>query len=227
MDDESYDGKIKDLVTKFIDSLDTDYLGSRHIVLFCEEPEYALSIELRFLKNGLLKGQPGIYIVNEDGLKNSTDDIDFIENQMIDYGIDVAKFKKNNLLKIVSAPNAIDHPEGELKGAEEICRSLFSVDNNYNNDIDIKDEKQRPIRVVGRIMSQVKTEVEIQANINIERWCASTIIPANNIFLICHYPVDKIVQHLKGYWMQALLTHHHAVIYFPKLSNGIAMNLVS
>jgi len=73
---------------KFIDDIDK----KKHIVHFFEDPDYAKTIHFKFLQNGLEKQEICIYALD--------DEPEVVEKEMIDFGIDVEKFKKEKLLRI-------------------------------------------------------------------------------------------------------------------------------
>lgn len=196
-------------VFDFIDSVAT----CKHMVLFYEEPEYAYKIEFRFLRGGLQKGHACIYTVHEE------DEAKIVERRMKDNGIDVERFRSKNLLHILKVNNPMSHPEGELKGAEEIMASRIAP----------MLRNGTTTHIVSRLIPQVKTEKERMANVNIEHKYHS-IFDNLNISLMCPYPVEDIQSELesdngRASWMKGLLCNHHAVIYALKLSKGIALNL--
>jgi hypothetical protein len=195
----------------FVDSAAAN--TGRHMVLFYEEPEYAYEIEFRFLRRGLQKEQFCIFMVHED------DEAKIVEKKMKGNGIDVERFRSKNLLHIIEINNPMSHPEGELKGAEEIMTSGIPP-----------VLRNRPAHIVSRLIPQVKTEKERIANVNIEQRFHS-MFHNLNISLMCPYPVEDIRSELESEndggarWMKSLLCNHHAVIYALKSSKGIALNL--
>jgi hypothetical protein len=58
-----------------------------HSAIFYEEPEYARMVEYHFIQTGLQKGEYCVYTIHED-------DVQFIENKMADFGIDVEGYKR-------------------------------------------------------------------------------------------------------------------------------------
>jgi hypothetical protein len=82
----------------------------RHIVMFYEEPEQARMVALRFIKNGLERGDRCTYEVpledGQEGEGTAGTEINhakaFIEREMMDYGIDTTYYKDKGLLSIYS-----------------------------------------------------------------------------------------------------------------------------
>jgi MEDS: MEthanogen/methylotroph, DcmR Sensory domain len=184
-----------------------DTLGyGRHAVLLYEDAEFARLIQFRFINNGLLKGEHCIFTTHEQ-----EDNIQFIENQMEYNGIDVEGFKRKNLLHIYQIPDPMNHPEGELKGNEDIMNIILA------------DSKQ-PFRIVARSIPEIKTEGQRVSSISIEYSAHSNFhsFPGS---ILCHYPVDKIEPRIHGQWLVDILQNHHAAIFAPKSGQGIAFNL--
>ncbi|MGB6672411.1 MAG: hypothetical protein WBE34_08255 [Candidatus Nitrosopolaris sp.] len=65
-------------------------------------------IQFRFIKNGLLKGQHGIYTTHKDT------EISLIENEMTNSDIDVEGYTKKNLLHIRQIPDPGNYQEGSV-----------------------------------------------------------------------------------------------------------------
>jgi hypothetical protein len=73
---------------KFLDRLE----GNKHMVMLYDDEKYADLIIARYFLNGLDKGQSCIFSTDEDPKK--------IESRLSAQGLDVEKYKKNNLLRI-------------------------------------------------------------------------------------------------------------------------------
>jgi hypothetical protein len=66
---------------------------SKHIVLYYSNAKFAKIVQFEFIKQGLLKGENGIYCIPVYENKSK------IENEMHQYRIDVKYFIKRGLLK--------------------------------------------------------------------------------------------------------------------------------
>ena len=92
--------------SQFTESTPIEFLdgmkGDKHIIMFDENPEYSKRIQFSFLKKGLEKGEHGIYAMPEDK--------DVIEKEMKGYGIDVEKYKKENLLDVYHTTKINQYP---------------------------------------------------------------------------------------------------------------------
>lgn len=187
---------------KFIDTIDQGS-SNRHIVLLYEDPEYARMIEFQFVKNGLLKEEHCIITTFEDNIQ-------VIKNEIEDSNIDVEVFKKKNLLHIYQIPCPMNHPEGELKGMEDIRNRIFTG-------------LKPPYRIVSRA-PEIKTKQQIESDIIIQRTVHFTYGNFSGS-VICSYPVDKIEPKMHGKWLVDILQNHHAAIFAPKSGQGIAFNM--
>jgi hypothetical protein len=177
----------------------------KHIVLFYEQPESGRMI--RFIKNGLLKGQHCIYTTHKDT------DIPLIENEMANSGIDVEAFEKMNLLAICQIPDPRNYREGSVFGYDSIVKGILA---------DLK----RPsiFRMVSRAIPEVKKEDQIADELDVERTYHSSFDGFGGS-LLCSYSVEEIEPRKRGKWIAELLQNHHAAIFIRKSWDGIAFNL--
>ena len=74
-------------------------------------------------------------------------DIELIEKEMIDNGIDVEIFYKKGLLNICKIPNIMEHPKDMIGRTEEIVNKLFCG-------------MIPPFRLVARMINEINTEEE-------------------------------------------------------------------
>jgi hypothetical protein len=185
---------------KFVDTIDKG--SNKHIVLFYEDPEYARMIEFQFVKNGLLKEEHCIITTFEDNIQ-------IIKNEMEANNIDVEALKKN-LLHIYQIPDPMNHPEGELKGMEEIRDRIFA-------------DSKPPYRIVSRA-PEIKTKQQAESDIIIQHTVHFTFgnFPGS---VMCSYQVDKIEPKIHGQWFVNILQNHHAAIFAPKSGQGIAFDM--
>lgn len=189
---------------RFIDKLD----GKKHIVLYYENPTFGKKIQFRFMRNGLLKGESCIYSIddNEDPVS--------IENEMIDNGIDVEKYNKCGLLKIFKIPTLVKYSKDVLKGSNEIIdRMFFGLNLNL------------PFRMVVRMINELNTKEQIEANLTLEQFYHSKFDRFNGLVL-CPYNVNYNPINTNGKWVENILKNHHSAIFItgPE-EEGIAFNI--
>jgi hypothetical protein len=172
-------------------------------VFFYEQPDYGLMIEFRFIKNGLLKGEHCIYGTHGDAR--------FIENQMAYSGINVEEFMRKNLLHVYHIPNAMDDPEGPLKGAEKVVNKILA-------------DSKPPFRVVSIFVPEVNTVDQMVAAIDIERNRHASF---NNLQCswLCPYYLENIETDIREEFMDRILRNHHAVISASRTGLGIGRNI--
>lgn len=200
---------------EFIDSIGSEINNKKnHMVIFYEESECARNVEYRFIKNGLLKNEHCIYTIVEEQNKEE-DVISFIEREMIDYGIDVNKYKnKNNLLHIYHTPYTLHRYEDIIKNREKILNTLLAG-------------LKPPFRITNVLILESKTREQIRANIEIEHKIHHDFninqFPGS---LMCSYSIKNIINDITGDWMRNMLLNHHTAIFLPKLSNGLVLNLL-
>jgi len=169
-----------------------------HIVLFHEIKSKGEDFEFNFIKKGLEKAEYCCYSTNEP---------EEITGRMSDYGIDVEKYKKRNLLDIISTPESL---EEFSKMSEEIITTLinssmprrFVFSNNFEFD------------TLDRINTREKIELIIDDK-----------FPKTSCNTICSYHVSRIKQNLANDFMKNLLDSHHFVIFLTKDDKVETFNL--
>ncbi len=185
----------------------------KHVVLFYEDESYAERIEFRLIEQGLRKKERGIYATFGEE--------EAVRNRMDSYGIDVEHYKKNDLLRIVKLNDPTKNPAGLETGLATGIKRLFDGWDGGS------------LRVVARAVPKIETEEEIRANMNAEMLThASFEMPTSvsgnrNLILMCPYPISGIVPEKHAEWFRHLMRHHHAAIFAPRTSAGIALELGS
>ncbi len=186
---------------KFIDTLNS----SKHIVLYYENPKVGKKIQFRFIRNGLLKGETCIYTTHDN-------DTNLIEFEMVNDSINVEDYNKRGILKILKIPDIMKHPEGVMKGAEEIIDTIFS---------DITP----PFRLVIRMIDKVNTEEQIRSNLAIEQYYHS-IFERFDGLVLCPYDVSHNPTNTNGKWVETILENHHSAIFITGTTvEGIAFDM--
>ena len=160
-------------------------IENTHIVFLHEIRSDGEDFEFNFIKKGLEKAEHCCYSTNEP---------EEVKRRMFDNGIDVEKYKKRNLLDIISTPESL---EGFSKMAEEViatftsssipCRFVFS--NNFEFDT--------PDRI------DTREKIELIIDDKFSKTTGNTI---------CSYHVARIKQNLADDFMKNLLDSHHFVI---------------
>lgn len=197
----------------------TDNLKSWHIVLFYEEPEHARVIEFQFIRNGLKKEQFCCYITHENR--------EFIENEMVDNGIDVAYYTKNNMLRIIESIDILDDSRGVLAASDaetkKMCANL-STHFRIVGGLSIRDTLNmiNNSEIGDRLTS---TQLEIEQNFH------NQLFDGLKGYWLCSYQVNDIKSALdrgsgnNNLMMVELLKSHHGVVFATKSGKGLSLYL--
>jgi hypothetical protein len=200
----------------------------KHIVMFYEEPEYARMVALRFLKNGLERGELCKYdIPTDDGDFDADyadiDDKGFVEQEMQDYGIDTTYYKDKGLLHLYSfRENHITDFNSFRRGTEDAHRTLLKQFGSVS--------KFPNWRGIGRPHTNIKTNSGRVAQLQIEKYFQNDVLAkgiSNSGTAICTYRLNNISEALdkQELWVKELIQSHDAVIYLPRNGNGLALRL--
>lgn len=169
-----------------------------HIVFFHEIRSRGEEIEFNFIKKGLEKEECCCYSTNES---------EEITRRMSDYGIDVEKYKKRNLLNIISAPDSLEEFSKRvekvittLTNSSVPCRFVFS--NNFEFDTpDMTSTREKIEQILDDKSSKISSK------------------------MICSYHIARIKQNLANDFMKNLLDSHHSVIIQTKDGKVETFNL--
>ncbi len=196
---------------KFIDSLEK----RKHIVLYYDNLMYGKKIQMKFIRNGLIKGEKCIYTTHND------DNIRLIENEMMNNGIDVKNYYKKGLLTIFIMPDLLEHPKGVLKGSEEIVDKMLS---NLNPN--------KSFRLIIRMIDKLNTKDRIKYNLALEQYYHSKFDSFNGLVL-CPYYVNQNPTNTNGKWVETILDNHHSAIFVTDIEDdssigfgGIAFDMI-
>ena len=207
----------------FIDNIDTTV--HKHLVMFYEEAEYAKSIQVRFLKAGFEKRECVVYAARDD------DDLYLTKETMREYGIDIENSSSKGLLQFYMQKPPIDDVESYKRAIDlfnqEITRN-YSMANGKNGSPTLPR-----IRGVGSMFRDIFASVE---NYSSNKSQVTTQLLMEELFQkantssfkdswMCAYQVESIMEQLDKPWMESLLMSHDAVLFLPKFSNGLALDL--
>ena len=172
---------------QFVNSLD----AKKHILLLRNDPVFGRLIEFRFLENGLRKGESGLYLTNDEPQQ--------VIDEMIKSDVDLGAYLKNKSLKILKLPKFDEDPDGILLGIEKFIQKTLS-------------ELKAPYRIVGRIISDISTELGMSVELVLERYFHARFDSIDGSIL-CTYDHSEIPKKNNLKWMNELIKSHHAVIY--------------
>ncbi len=228
-----------DQVLDFISNEST----GKHILLLYEDPERAREIEFQFLKHGLELKEHCTFMVhineqknnnnnndNDPGDHHKSHDLECMEREMKDAGINVDAYQRAKRLRIFPVPNLI-RKAGGIDKTNRIWKEIEELDK------DLFSQTEAPFRGVGIRLPVNKLQGEDRINalaiqIDIER-------RAQNEFgcgrfkgsWICPYRVDNLAESLEGeqsgVQLLSLIMHHHVVIYVPAIKQPVVFRIPS
>jgi hypothetical protein len=200
-----YERHVSNQLVSFLND-STSSGGKDHLLLLHEEPEIGRLIEFHFLRIGLENGETSVYAMSD------AESTEAIEQEMADFGIDVDKYKRSNLLRIFPTQNPFEHPDGLKVGIQmAIQKSLAGV--------------PPPFRFTDRLFSTPLNKLEpnlTRSILDVESSFHQALHGQHiSAKYLCSYSVDNI-QDLLSYasgWTEALLKSHNGVIYSTFPSN--------
>ncbi len=185
---------------QFVNSLD----AKKHILLLCNDTTFRKMIELRFLENGLVKDESGIYLTSKDPQR--------IMDTMVKFNMNFQPHLKNKSLQILELPKFDEDPDGILLGIEKFMKKMLS-------------ELKPPYRIVGRIISDISTELGMSVELALERYLHARFDSLDGSFL-CTYDYYEVPEKDRLKWLDSLIKNHHAVIYANEPHKASAALLV-
>lgn len=184
---------------KFIDNIES----KKHIVLFYEEPEYAKKPLFQFIKNGLKKEQHCVYAMKDDPA--------LIKQEMLDFGIDVEKYEKKQLLHIFQTPISQDYSQQSFESFNDFYQMIMS-------GITL------PVRVVSTFVREVHKKEAMKFELSIETDFQTNLQNFSGVW-VCPYYLKKIESNNCGRWIVQLLKTHDSAIFIRSFDEGIAFNI--
>lgn len=208
-------------VIDFIDNLNTGDM--KHIVLFYEEPEYARLVQIRFLNNGLERGEMCVFSASD------SEDLQLTRMEMQEYGIDVAKYSEKGLLQFHTRSPKISDTESYKAAREEYQQSIettFLTAPNHDNSM---PDRMRGVGSINPLVFLNKNTASRQSaassQLLVEHHFQSEVRKSYPGIWMCKYQMDDIIDSMSEDFMKQLLDSHDAVLFLRKFQNGIAMDI--
>ena len=176
-----------------------------HTLLLYEDKDRANSIRIDFVKKGLLKNQPCVYITTDN------DSSDF-KKTLSERGVDIEKLEKDGLFHIYNIGNPFTSHGSLSKFVEKTCS-------------DITKKVKSPFRIACNFIGDVASLSENQVNELLEN--ESSIhneFGKSEDYLLCTYYVGNINSKSDSKFLDAI-RQHHSVMFAPLNSKGIGFNL--
>jgi len=184
---------------EFLDGIHND----KHIIMFDENPTYSKKIQFHFLNNGLEKGEHAIYAMPEDK--------DVIEKEMKGYGIDVEKYKKENLLDVYHTTKINQFPQGD--SFDNLLKRIMPSD------------PTEICRIVGMLNFDTSTQEGMDAFLKSEKESHSIFENFSGSWM-CSYPTTNIEPENRLNWIRKLIKSHDSVIFTSSHNEGIAFDVL-
>ena len=182
---------------KFIDN--EDY--HNHLLMLYENAESGFVAKVRYLNNGLLKGEHAVFLTSEDPK--------YIEGKIAKI-IDLNKFQKKGLLHIVQIPENITSSSDALKRFEEVLKV-------------IKSSAEKGFRLTGPFIEKTNTKIGKKLRLLVEQKCEK-FLSKHKGSILCPHQIVKAKNNEEKQWMCSMLRKHTDVLYIPKSGQGRSFN---
>jgi hypothetical protein len=182
---------------KFID----DEAFGNHLIMAYENEERGFAAKLRYLSNGLLKGEHAIFLIYED--PKDTEDKMF-------GSIDINKFHKKGLVHILQIQENISTSADALKQFEEVMKI-------------IKSSSGAGFRLTGPIIGNTSDKIGKKLRLLIEKRCQK-VLSSYKGSILCPYKIVKAKDTHEKEWMLDMFREHNDVLYVPKSGQCTSFN---
>jgi hypothetical protein len=182
---------------KFID----DEKFGNHLIMMYENEERGFAAKLRYLDNGLLKGEHAIFCTLEDPRD--------IEDKMFG-SIDVNKFNKKGLVHILQIKENISTSVDALKQFEEGLKI-------------IKSSSGAGFRLTGPLIGNTGDKNGKKLRLLLEKRCQS-ILSIYKGSILCPYKIVKARDTYEKEWMLDTFSEHNDILYIPKSGQCTSFN---
>ena len=164
-----------------------------HSIVLYDKEEYGRLVKIRFIENGLKKGENSVYLTHGD--------VKVIENHLEEYGIDVDLYKRKKLLHIIQIENIMESKEGIEQSFTKLLKEITT---------DLKP----PYRFTAEepTIPDVSTKEGMEAELIVENTFHSNFDKYQCSFL-CAYQINAIELANRPKWINHLMEYHHNLIY--------------
>jgi hypothetical protein len=174
--------------------------GNNHIVLLYDDQKYADIIIARYFSNGLKKGESCIFF--------TPDRPEEIESRLSRQGIDVARYKRENLLRIFNI-------EKSNAGKADTLTTLKGIREQATRGM------KPPFRFAGRTITDTATVEGMKMGMAVEKTGHQHFAEFDNSQM-CYYDISSIEPSRRDEWIRGLLKNHHHVIYASEPGKAVA-----
>ncbi len=181
---------------RFLDGLE----GNKHIVMLYDDEKNADVIITRYLQNGLDMGGSCIFFTDGDPVA--------IEGRLSAQGLDVAKYKKQDRLRIF-------HTKNSESGKMDVMKTLRAIRAESTRGM------KPPFRFVGRTISDIASVHGMLLGMHLEK-TGQEHFEEFDYSQLCFYDIRKMERSRRDEWVKGLLESHHQVIYASDPDRAVA-----
>jgi len=174
--------------------------GNNHIVRLYDDQKYADMVIVRYLSNGLQKGESCIFF--------TSDDPGAIEARLSAQGIDVALYKQANSLRLYSI-------ERSDENKRDVLSTLRAIRAHATAGM------KPPFRFVGRTITDTTSNEGMQLGLVVEKTGHEHFEEFDNSQM-CYYDISEIEQSRRDEWIRELLRNHHHAVYASDPDKAVA-----
>jgi DcmR-like sensory protein len=183
---------------KFLDQLE----GNKHIVMLYDDEKNADMIIARYFLNGFNKGGSCIYFTDLDP--------EAIEKRLSLQGIDTARYKKEERLRIF-------HTETSDSGKTDVLATLRAIRSESTKGM------KGPFRFAGRTITDIESIDGLMLGMQTEKTGQEHFEEFDNSQL-CFYDVRKLEPSRRDEWVRGLLENHDQMIYASDPNRAVAFD---
>jgi hypothetical protein len=182
---------------KFIDNEDFQ----NHLLMLYENAESGFVAKVRFLNNGMLKGEHAVFLTSEDPK--------YIEGK-ISKIIDLNKFRKKGLLHIVQIPENFTNSSDALKQYEKVLKVIES-------------SAEKGFRLTGPFIEETNNKMGKKLRLLVEQK-SEKFLSKHKGSILCPLPIVKAKNDEEKKWMCNMLRKHTDVLYIPNSGQSRSFN---
>ena len=172
---------------KFLDRLE----GNRHIVMLYDDEKKADLMIARYFLDGLERGGSCVFFTDEDPRA--------VERRLSAQGVEVARYKRDNRLRVFVIPSSDE-------GKADFLTTLKAIRRESTKGM------SPPFRFAGRTITDIESVDGMTMGMGLEKIGQDHFEEFRNSQL-CFYDIRKMERSRRSEWVRGLLENHHQVIY--------------
>ena len=158
------------------------------------------SIIVQYFTEGFKEGGSCIFFTDADPAE--------ISRRLVAQGIDVARYEKENRLRIFKIPSSSNAVEDSLKGLKAMTTETTKG-------------MKPPFRFVARTIANIGSVDGMNQGMKLEK-IGNDHFDEFDISLLCYYDIRKMERSKRDQWIKGLLENHNSVIYASDAGKAVA-----